>query len=252
MSIDSDLIRAFAPGDVLRVTINLGNALLAKQDDPTAGPYGVSVDLAHALAQDLGIGLELQLFDGAGKAVEAVQEQRADLGFFAIDPLRGVGLHFTPPYVVIEGSYLVARDSPIRSNGDVDHPRHRVAVGRGSAYDLYLSRHLHQAQIVRAPTSAAVVDTMVEHGLDVAAGVRQQLEADAQRVAGLRLLDGGFMRIHQAMALPASRGRPAFDWLDAWLEAKKASGAIAALLTRHAVKGAAVAAPGYPSGLNFG
>src|SRR5690606_24865716 len=127
------------------------------------------------------------------KSVQAVTEERADVGFFAIDPLRAAGVAFTPPYVVIEGSYLVRQDAPIRANEEVDRAGTRVAVAGGSAYDLFLSRHLQQAQIVRAATSQQVVDTFIAQGLEVAAGVRQQLEADVARLGGLRILDGRFM-----------------------------------------------------------
>lgn len=90
--------------------------------------------------------------------------------------MRGAGIAFTEPYVLIEGAYLVRQDSPLRANEEVDRAGLRVAVGKGSAYDLYLTRELKAAEIVRAPTSPAVVDTFLEQKLDVAAGVRQQLE----------------------------------------------------------------------------
>ena len=107
--------------------------------------------------------------------------------------------------MLIEGFYLVRDASPIRTNADVDQPDNRVTVGKGSAYDLFLTRELKAAQIVRAPTSQAVVQTFVEQQLEVAAGVKQQLEADAAKTPGLRLLDERFMVIRQAMGVP-SRG----------------------------------------------
>ena len=74
-------------------------------------------------------------------------------------PLRGEGIAFTAPYVLIEGAYLVPADSPIQANEEADQAAHRVAVGKGSAYDLHLTRELRHARIVRAPTSPAVVET---------------------------------------------------------------------------------------------
>src|SRR5690606_707822 len=168
-------------------------------------PAGVSIDLAREFARRLGVELELVVFDTAGKSVDAVTAEEADIGFFAVDPVRGAGIAFTAPYVLIEGAYLVKDDSPLQSNDEVDQAAHRVAVGKGSAYDLYLTRELKHAEIVRAPSSPAVVDTFLEQGLEVAAGVRQQLEADARRVGGLRLLPGRFMVIRQAMGLPKGR-----------------------------------------------
>lgn len=237
----TSLIQAFAPTGRLRASINLGNPILAHRDPANGMVGGVSVDLAHALAERLGIELELVVFDAAAKSVEAVTAEQADFGFFAIDPLRGQGIHFTAPYVLIEGSYLVREDSPLCSNDEVDRPGTRVTVGKGSAYDLFLTRELRQAEIVRAPTSPTVVDVFVEQSLDVAAGVKQQLEADCRRFAGLRLLPGRFMVIEQAMGLPKSRGDEASAWLAEFVENMKSSGFVLDALKRHGIQGVSVA-----------
>jgi polar amino acid transport system substrate-binding protein len=166
-----------------------------------------------------------------------------DVGFFAIDPARGVDTAFTGPYVQIEGAYLVKNDSPLRSNDEVDRAGIRIAVGNRSAYDLYLARELRHARLERAPTSPAVVDYFLANKLDVAAGVKQQLEMDAKRVPGLRLLPGRFMVIHQAMGMRLGReeGR---KYLSAFVEDMKASGFVAEALRRHAIEGAVVAPAG--------
>ena len=233
----------FTPTGRLRAAINLGNPILAHPLGE-GGAGGVSVDLAREFARRLGVDLDLVVVDTAGKSVDAVAGERADIGFFAIDPARGAGIAFTAPYVLIEGSYLVKDESPIRANEDVDQAAHRVVVGKGSAYDLFLTRELRQAQIVRAPSSPAVVPTFLEQDADVAAGVRQQLEADARGQAGLRLLDGRFMVIRQAMGVPKSRGEEAAAFLAAFVEEMKASGFVADALERHGIEGASVAPPG--------
>ena len=236
-----DLVKAFAPTGVLRASINLGNPILAGRDATTGEPQGVSIDLATALAERLGVALKLVVFDAAGKSVEAVANEEADVGFFAIDPLRGALIAFTDAYVLIEGSYLVKDDSPLTRNDEVDRAGTTVAVGKGSAYDLYLTRELKHAAIGRAPTSPTTVDYFLEQGLDVAAGVRQQLEIDAGKRAGLRLLPGRFMVIRQAMGLPKSRGDAAAAALHAFVEDMKASGFVADALSRHGIQGASVA-----------
>ncbi|PIF28188.1 amino acid ABC transporter substrate-binding protein (PAAT family) [Acidovorax sp. 56] len=240
MTASTETTRALAPQGVLRASINLGNPILAGVDAQGA-PKGVSIDLARAFAQRLGVGLELVVFDAAGKSVEAVRGEQADIGFFAIDPLRGEGIAFTAPYVLIEGSYLVRADSPLQTNDEVDQSGRTVTVGKGSAYDLFLSRELKHATIERAPTSPAVVDTFLTHGHDVAAGVKQQLEADAQRLGGLRLLPGRFMVIQQAMGTPKGRGAAAQAALAQFVEDMKASGFVAEALARHGIQGASVA-----------
>lgn len=154
---------AFTPTGTLRAAINLGNPILAGRD--AAGqPAGVSVDLARAFAQTIGAEVELVLVDSAGKSVGAVAGEQADIGFFAIDPLRAEHIAFTAPYVLIEGCYLVREDSPLRANEEVDRAGHRVVVGLGGAYVLYLTRTLNHAHILRSATSPAVVDTFVEPG----------------------------------------------------------------------------------------
>ena len=237
---------ALAPTGRLRAAINLGNPILAHApgEGGAGGAGGVSVDLAREFARRLGVDLDLVVVDTAGKSVDAVAGERADIGFFAIDPARGADIAFTAPYVLIEGSYLVKDASPIRANEDVDQAAHRVVVGKGSAYDLFLTRELRQAQIVRAPSSPAVVPTFLEQDADVAAGVRQQLEADARGKSGLRLLDGRFMVIRQAMGVPKSRGDAAAASLAAFVEEMKATGFVADALKRHGIEGASVAPPG--------
>lgn len=241
MNIEPAAIKALAPTGTLRASINLGNPILANRNPSSGEPFGVSVDLARAFAQQLGVPLELVVFDAAGKSVEAVSDERADFGFFAIDPKRGETIAFTSPYVLIEGFYLVRDDSPVRTNADVDQPHNRVAVGKGSAYDLFLTRELKAAQIVRAPTSPAVVKTFIDEQLEVAAGVKQQLEADAAKAGGLRLLDERFMVIRQAMGVAKSRGEQAATTLYEFVEEMKRSGFVASALERHHVGGASVA-----------
>lgn len=236
----TELRAAFAPGGVLRASINLGNPILAHAG-ADGQPGGVSVDLARELARQLDLPLELVVFDAAGKSVEAVAGGQADVGFFAIDPVRGKDIAFTAPYVLIEGCYLVRHESPLTSNSEVDVAGHRVVVGKGSAYDLFLTRELRQAQIVRAPTSPMVVEVFMGQGAEVAAGVRQQLESDAARLGGLRLLDERFMVIEQAMGLPKVRGEAAARVLRGFVERMKSSGFVADALARHGVKGASVA-----------
>jgi polar amino acid transport system substrate-binding protein len=241
MNVSAEIVKAFAPTGKLRASINLGNPILANKDSVSGLPFGVSIDLADGFAKLLGIEIELIVFDAAGKSVEAVTQDKADIGFFAIDPLRGEGISFTAAYVLIEGCYLVRDTAAIRSNEEVDSIGNRVVVGKGSAYDLYLSRELKQAQIVRASTSPAVVEEFVAQGIEVAAGVKQQLEADMKRYSGLRLLPGRFMVIQQAMGLPKSRGVAASNFLNAYVEQMKTSGFVANSLQRHSIRGASVA-----------
>lgn len=235
------LVSAFAPGGMLRASINLGNPILANKDAATGEPVGVSIDLAREFARRLGVGIELVVFEKAAASVDAVRNEKADIGFFAIDPARSEGLLFTAPYVLIEGSYLVRGSSELTDNTQVDAKGHRISVGAGSAYDLFLTREIEQAEIVRLQGAAAALAALRSGEVKVAAGIRQLLEAEARREPGVRVLPGRFMVIQQAMGTPASRGAQAQALLSSFVEEMKASGFVADALQRHRIEGAIVA-----------
>lgn len=233
------ILGSLAPCGHLRATINLGNPILASRD--AGGARGVSVDIANELARRLGVAAKLVVVDAAAKAVEAVASGQADVGFFAIDPVRGAGIAFTDPYVLIEGCFLVRQSAPITENTQVDSSGTRVVVGAGSAYDLFLTRQLKHANIVRVPTSPAVVDAFIEQGFEVAAGVKQQLQADAGREPGLRLVEEPFMVIQQAMGIARARGETAANYLRAFVADLRSSGYVRESLARHGIEGATAA-----------
>ena len=240
---DAATVALLAPAGRLRASINLGNPILAGTDPGTREPRGVSVDLARALAERLGVPLDLVTFPAATKSVDAVTGGVADVGFFAIDPQRGAEIAFTDAYILIEGAYLVRGDSPCRANDDVDRSGTTVAVGTGSAYDLFLSRELQAVAFLRVPGAAQVVAALVSREADVAGGIRQTLVEVARDTPGLRVLPGRFMVIRQAMGLARGRGPVAAAALGAFVEDMKASGFVADAMARHAGAGASVAPP---------
>ncbi len=240
--VDAAVRSAFAPRGLLRASINLGNPLLATRAAGASEPSGVSVDLTRELARRLGVEVELVVFEKAQGSVEAVEQDRADIGFFAIDPKRGQHIAFTLPYLEIEGSYLVRDDSPLQSNDEVDCAAHQVVVVGDSAYDLYLSRALKQARIVRLPNATRMVEEFAASANhEVLASLRQVLVEAAGRVTGVRLLPGRFMVIHQAMGVAKHRGEPAQAFLSRFVEDMKAEGFVAESIARHRVQGATVA-----------
>jgi polar amino acid transport system substrate-binding protein len=233
------VVGELAPAGRLRVAINLGNPVLA-QRSPSGELAGVSVELARELGRRLRLPVDLTAFPGAGQVVDALGQGAWDLAFLAIDPLRADVAAFSHPYVVIEGAYVVPADSPLRAVDEVDRAGVRVAVGRGSAYDLFLARELKQARRVQAPTSAEALDWFLRDKLEVAAGVRQPLAAFAAAHPETRLLPGAFMTIRQAMAVPRAR-QAAARYLDGFIEEMKASGFVAGALARSGQSEAKVA-----------
>lgn len=240
--VPADVLRDLAPTGRVRATINLGNPVLAQRDAATGALGGVSVELARELARRLGTEAELSPFDTAGKAFAALASGACDVGFLAVDPARAEALDFTAPYVLIEGTYLVPEGSPLRRVEDVDADGVRIAAGKNSAYDLHLSRALERARLVHAPSSQAAVDLFLAGETDAAAGVRQPLAAVAARRPGLRVMEGRFMGIEQAMTLPRGRAAGAAH-LRRFIEEMKASGFVAAALARSGQGDAAVAPP---------
>lgn len=236
---NSDLLKAFAPTGVLRASLNVGNPVLANLDKD-GKPFGISIDLARALAEKLNVPCELIVNETAGKSVATVEAGHADIGFFAIDPERGKDIAFTAAYVLIEGYYMVRSDSLITQNTDVDETGKQVVVGKGSAYDLFLTRHLKHATIIRAASSQAVVPDFLSQHIEVAAGVKQQLEADTKGLTGLRMLPERFMVINQAMGVPKTKGHAAAVYLRHFVEEMKAKGFVKDSMTRHGIQGAGV------------
>jgi polar amino acid transport system substrate-binding protein len=211
-----------APEGTLRAAINFGNPVLAQQA-ADGSPQGVSVQLARALAAALNVPLEMVTFDAAGKVFAALDQNLWTVAFMAIEPVRAEQIAFSEPYVAIEGTYLVRAESRFMRVADLDSAGMQLAVGKGAAYDLYLSRTLKHAQLQRAETSAGAIDLFLSQGLDAAAGVRQPLEKFAANHAGYRVLDGEFTSIRQAMAVPRSRTAGA-QFIQGFIQRHKANG----------------------------
>jgi polar amino acid transport system substrate-binding protein len=236
--VSSDVVKSLAPTGTLRVSINLGNIVLA-QGTPDA-PRGVTPELARELAKRLNVPCKLTAFDGAGKAFEAVKAGLIDIVFLAIEPVRAAEIAFTAPYVLIEGVYMVPKNSALKAVADVDSKGVRIGVNKGSAYDLYLTRTLKNATLVRGEDG---VERYIKDKLEAAAGVKQPIVAYAKTDPNVRVLDGRFMEIQQAMGTPQGRDPAGAKYLRAFVEEMKASGFVADALKRSNQPDAAVAPP---------
>jgi polar amino acid transport system substrate-binding protein len=230
-----------APTGRLRVGINYANPVLARKDPASGELHGVAPDLGHELGRRIAVPVDLVPFESAGKMFDALQAGAWDVAFLAIDPKRADAIDFTAPYVEIEGTYLVPAGSPLRTVADVDRAGIRVGASAGSAYDLFLSRTLQRAQLVRAGSPDAAFELIVSGKVDVLGGVRQHLVAAAAKLPGSRVFDDRFMAIEQALGIPKGHEEGA-RYLREFIEEMKASGFVKRALEKAGVGGVKVPA----------
>jgi polar amino acid transport system substrate-binding protein len=223
-----------APAGTLRAGINHGNAILAQRDPGSGELRGITVDLSRELARRIGVPVQLVPYDAAGKMTDALKTGAWDIAFLAVDPARAAEISFTAPYLEIEGTYLVPADA--------DRDGVRIAAGNKSAYDLFLSRTLTRAQIVRAPTALEAVDLFGKDKLEAVAGVRQALVDASAKLPGSRVLEDRFMVIAQAAGTPKGREAGA-KYLSEFIEEAKASGLVAESLEKSGVADSVTIAP---------
>jgi polar amino acid transport system substrate-binding protein len=242
-SAPADVASSLAPSGRLRVAINYGNAVLAHRDSETGKLTGISVDIAQELGRRLGVPLALVPFDAAGKVSAAAASNSWDVAFLGRDPERARDIRFTAPYVVINGNYVVRTDSPLNTLDQVDQAGVRIAVSRKSAYDLFLTRALKHATILRADNTIGAVALFRSEHLEVVAGVKQALQQVVAQDSTLRVIAQPFMQIDQAMGTPADRTAAA-AYLDAFVEDIKANGFVKQALLRNGQADATVAPPG--------
>jgi polar amino acid transport system substrate-binding protein len=230
-------MKDLAPTGKLRASINLGNIVLA--NGTPDNPGGVTPELACELAKRLGVPCELKCFDAAGKAFEALKAKEVDIVFLAIEPVRAAEIEFTAPYVIIEGCYIVPKDSKLNSPADVDQPGIRIAVNKQSAYDLFLSRSLKHATLHRSDDGA---EDFLASKYEAAGGVKQALQKFIAGHPGVRLINERFMEIRQAMG--TAKGKTAgAAYLRGFIEEMKKSGFVADALERSGQADATVAPP---------
>jgi polar amino acid transport system substrate-binding protein len=239
-TVTAELRKEFAPSGTLVAGVNFGNPVIAQQDPAGGEPRGVGPELARELARRLGVPIKYVVYDTAGKMADAGKQGAWDVAMLAVDPARAKDIAFSEPYVLIEGTYMVRANSPLTRVEEFDKKGLRISVALKSAYDLYLTREIKNAELVRVATSQAAIDDFVAGKVDVVAGVRQPLNTTAKKVPGLRVIEGSYMSIGQASGVP--NGRPnAARYLRNFIEEMKASGFVARKLQESGITDAKVA-----------
>jgi polar amino acid transport system substrate-binding protein len=232
-AVRSDLVR----DGKLRVGINFGNALLTRRDPD---PGGIAVDLAGELASRLGVTLHIVPYESAGALADSAAKGEWEVGFLGVEPARASQIDFTAAYVEIESTYIVPSGSPLKTVADVDRKGVRIAISGKSAYDLYLTRTLKNAELVRAQGSPAALKLFVDQKLDALAGLKPLLISDVEKIPGARLMEGSFSSVQQAVGTPKGHDVGA-KYLREFVEDVKASGLVARVMQKNGIRGVTVA-----------
>ncbi len=241
------VVDALAPTGTLRAAINLSNFLLVTGKSGDGNPEGVSPDLARALADGLGVGIELLRYKTPGEIADDAPRGVWDVANIGAEPARAESIAFTAAYCEIESTYLVPAGSPITSVDEVDRPGIRIASAARSAYGLWLDRNIGHAKVVQAEGLDGSFEAFVDMKLDALAGLRPRLITDVERLPGARILPGRFTAVQQAIGTPRGRDEAGIEYLQAFVEDAKASGLVAGLIGRHNVQGLSVAGSASPS-----
>jgi polar amino acid transport system substrate-binding protein len=238
---NNDIVAQLAPTGVLRAAINLGNFLLVTGKADNGDPVGVSPDMATEVARRIGVEVQFVPMATPAEIADSAGQGVWDIGNIGAEPKRAEVMDFTAAYAEIQSTYLVPKGSSIQKLADVDKPGIRIAVSARSAYDLWLERNIHQAELCRAEGIEASFDLFVAEGMDVLAGLRPRLIDDVKRLPGARILDGQFSAVQQAMGVNGGNGSAAF--MREFVEETKASGFVQGLIEKHGVVGRLSVAP---------
>jgi polar amino acid transport system substrate-binding protein len=225
-----------APQGKLRAGMNLGNNLFTGKDKTTGELQGVSVDLMRELAARLGVPVDFVVHAMPGDVADASTKGTWDVAILAIEQSRAKTITFSPPITEIEASYMVRNDSPLRTAAQVDAAGIRIAAPDKAGYELYLTRTIRHATLVRAPSIQGAVDVFNEKRADTLSGLKPNLLDLMEKNKEVRLLEGNFMVVNHGLGTPANKAAAA-AYLKAFVEDMNASGFVARSIARHRVQG---------------
>lgn len=230
-----------APTGKLRIGLNYQNFLLINGEGPDGEPRGIAPDLGRELGKRLGLPIQWVKYDAAGKLFDGVKGAACDVGFLGAEPQRANEIDFTEAYLEIPVTFLVPPGSPIRTIADVDREGVRVVVSERSAYDLYLTRNLKKAALVRVQGIPASYDAFIAQKYEALGGLKPRLVEDQKRLPGSVILEGQVTGVQQAIAVPKGR-EAAAKYLRAFAADIKKSGLVAKAIAANRVQGVSVAA----------
>ena len=242
-SMDSDNAarQALAPTGKLRAGMNLQNNLFTTKD-ASGALQGVSVDVMQELGRRLGVPVEWVMYTTPGDVADDAANGKWDATILAIESSRAATITFSPPLTEIVATYMVPPGSKLTRVEDVDAPGVRIAVSEKAGYELYLSKALKHAELVKIRGTAASFDAFRERKLDAIASLKPFLIGWLPKYPGARILDGRFMTVNHGVGVP--KGHPAADaYVERFVKDLVGSGFIARSIERHRVAGLAAVQP---------
>lgn len=231
-----------APTGKLRAGMNLTNALFTGQDAGTGELRGVSVDIMRELARRLDVEVAFIVYATPGEVADDASQNTWDVAILAIEQARAEKIAFSPPMTEIEATYAVHEDSSLRSALEADAAGVRIAVPDKAGYELYLSRTLRNATLVRAKTFGESIQLFNDGRADALAGLRPALLESMGKLPGARLLDGNFTRVNHGLGIPRERHEAA-AYVKAFVEDLNSTGFIARSIERHGINGLSAIKP---------
>ena len=231
-----NVIKQLAPKGYLRAAINLSNFLLVTGKESNGDPQGVSPDMAKALANELNVDIKLITFNRPGELADAISEDAWDIGNIANEPERAKSITFSLPYTTIESTFLIRNDLNINSLQDVDKKGIKIAVAERSAYDLWLTENIKNADLIRAKSIDESFSVFQENKYEVLAGLRPKLIDDIKKTTDCYLLDEPFTFINQCIGSKPGNFE-AENFINNFVKKHIENGFIKNLLTKYNVLG---------------
>ena len=209
----------------LRVALGLGSPALAMKDANTGEVRGPALDLAQALAKKIGVRLEAVEYPRPGAILAGIKNNEWDVTFLVADPGRLADADFSPPYMQSDFTYLVPAASSKRSVAEMDQAGIHIAVPRGDASDLRLTKLLKHAELVRVDSISAAIEMVHANKIDAYAGPRAILLTLNNKASGSRILDDGFASIVWVGMVPKGQTGH-IGYVSDFIEEAKATGLV--------------------------
>jgi polar amino acid transport system substrate-binding protein len=235
---------AIAPSGALRAAFIAGNPAMAVKNPATGELGGPAVDLARELARQRGVGVVLAGVQTPQNVIDAVRTGQADVGFVAYNPERAGAVAFSRPFMLVQQSFLVKQDSPIRSVKQIDQPNMKIGARKADSMALYLARTLKQATLVEITESngGEGVQALAAGEVDAFGSNRQRLSDTLRATPGLRLLPDDLYGVEQTIIVPIGNAER-LNAVNQFIDEVRRSGFLAASIRSSGVVGIAVAGP---------